>query len=74
MPLALSGGLGLTALISAKKEPWGTWAKHMASFGAQAGLVAGSPYYALLIGRMLGYPETHITHHIQVPMVLLLTA
>jgi hypothetical protein len=58
--------MGLTALVSAKKEPWSAWAKHMAGFGAQAGLVAGSPYYALLIGRMLGYPEAHIVHHIQV--------
>lgn len=38
-------GLGLTALISSKKDPWQAWAKHLASFGAQAALVAGSPFY-----------------------------
>lgn len=38
----------------------------MASFGAQASLVADSPYYKLLIGRMLGYEEDCIHQHIAV--------
>eukprot|EP00195_Chlamydomonas_chlamydogama_P007386 CAMPEP_0202904644 /NCGR_PEP_ID=MMETSP1392-20130828/30463_1 /ASSEMBLY_ACC=CAM_ASM_000868 /TAXON_ID=225041 /ORGANISM="Chlamydomonas chlamydogama, Strain SAG 11-48b" /LENGTH=321 /DNA_ID=CAMNT_0049592387 /DNA_START=167 /DNA_END=1135 /DNA_ORIENTATION=+ len=59
------GGLGLTAMLSAKKEPFKSWAAHLASFGAQAALVADSPYYKLLIGRVLGYKEEHIIAHIQ---------
>lgn len=61
-----AGGVGLTALVSAKKDPFKAWAGHMASFGAQAAVVAESPYYKLLIGRMLGYPEAHVAAHIQV--------
>jgi hypothetical protein len=60
-----AGGLGLTAILAAKAEPWRAWAAHLAGFGAQAALVADSPYYKLLIGRMLGYKEEHIHHHIQ---------
>ncbi len=56
----------MTALLHANREPFRAWAKHMASFGAQAALVAGSPFYQLLIGRMLGYREEHIHHHIRV--------
>ena len=32
----------------------------LASFGAQAALVAGSPYYQTLIGRCLGYKEENM--------------
>jgi hypothetical protein len=32
----------------------------------QAALVADSPYYKLLIGRILGYAEPNIRHHILV--------
>jgi hypothetical protein len=56
----------LTAILCAKAEPWRAWGAHLAGFGAQAALVADSPYYKLLIGRMLGYREEHIRHHIQV--------
>lgn len=61
-----AGGLGLSAILAAKAEPFRPWAAHLASFGAQAALVADSPYYKLLIGRVLGYKEAHINHHIQV--------
>jgi hypothetical protein len=57
--------LGLTALITAKKDPWLSWAKHMGSFGAQSAIVAESSYYKLLIGRMLGYSEDNIISHIR---------
>lgn len=57
-------GLGLTALLSAKKDPFKSWSKHLASFGAQASLIAESPYYKLLIGRVMGYKEENIQHHI----------
>jgi hypothetical protein len=61
-----AGGLGLTAIITAKAEPYRSWGAHLASFGAQAALVAESPYYKLLIGRVLGYKEDNIVHHIRV--------
>uniref|UniRef100_A0A383WD10 Uncharacterized protein n=1 Tax=Tetradesmus obliquus TaxID=3088 RepID=A0A383WD10_TETOB len=60
-----AGGLGLTAILCAKAEPWRAWGAHLAGFGAQAALVADSAYYKLLIGRMLGYKEGHIHAHIQ---------
>jgi hypothetical protein len=69
---ALAGGLGLTAILCAKAEPWRAWGAHLAGFGAQAALVADSAYYKLLIGRMLGYKEENIRHHIQVGMLWLL--
>jgi hypothetical protein len=37
----------------------------LASFGAQAALVAGSPYYQYLVGRVLGYKETNIDAHVR---------
>jgi hypothetical protein len=39
----------------------------------QAALVADSPYYKVLIGRILGYAEPNIRHHILVSCVFLLT-
>lgn len=58
--------LGLTALISANKEPYLSWARHMGSFGAQSAIVAESSYYKLLIGKMLGYNDDNIVSHIRV--------
>lgn len=63
--VVLAGGLGVTALVFADKQPFRAWAQHLASFGAQAALVADSPYYKLLIGRMMGYSEQNIHHHIK---------
>jgi hypothetical protein len=60
------GGLGLTAILAARVSPWRDWAAHLAGFGAQAALVADSPYYKLLIGRCCGYSEDNIRHHILV--------
>jgi len=59
------GGLGLTALIAADKDPYRSWAKYLAGINAQAAVVADSPFYKLLIGRMLGYDEDNIRHHIK---------
>ncbi|KAI8468784.1 MAG: hypothetical protein J3K34DRAFT_426216 [Monoraphidium minutum] len=59
------GGLGLTLLLAARQEPFRAWAAHLAGFGAQAGVVAESPYYKLLIGRALGYSEDNIMAHIK---------
>ncbi len=52
--------------MAAKVEPFRSWGLHMASFGAQATLTADSPYYKLLIGRVMGYEEANIIDHIQV--------
>ncbi|KIY94027.1 hypothetical protein MNEG_13934 [Monoraphidium neglectum] len=59
------GGLGLTLILVARQEPFRQWAAHMAGFGAQAGVVAESPYYKMLIGRALGYSEANILYHIK---------
>ncbi|KAK9830163.1 hypothetical protein WJX72_010083 [[Myrmecia] bisecta] len=61
----ISDGLGLTAILYADKEPFASRAKHLASFGAQAGLIAGSAYYQYLVGAILGYKPENIVHHIQ---------
>ena len=45
---------------TACQEPWSAWAKHLASFGCQANVVAGSPYYKMLIGRLCGYTEENV--------------
>jgi hypothetical protein len=58
------GGLGLSAILSAKREPFRAWAAHLASFGAQAALVADAPYYKVLIGRVLGYAPANVAHHV----------
>ena len=39
----------------------------------QAAVVADSPFYKLLIGRMMGYNEGNILHHIKVRLGLLWT-
>ncbi|KAF8064601.1 AOX4 [Scenedesmus sp. PABB004] len=49
------GGVGLTAILYADREPFASWARHLASFGCQSNVVAGSVYYKLLIGQLLGY-------------------
>jgi len=59
-----AGGLGLSAILSAKREPFRAWAAHLASFGAQAALVADAPYYKVLIGRVLGYAPANVAHHV----------
>ena len=55
---------GLTATAHAEKSPWKERAAHLASFGAQAALVAGSPYYQLLVGSILGYAPRNIEAHV----------
>ena len=55
---------GLTALVHASKSPFAERAEHLATFGAQAALVAGSPYYQLLVGRILGYDARNIEAHV----------
>ena len=64
-------GLGLTAIVhAAAPARCRARALALAAFGAQAALVAGSPFYQLLVGRVLGYCEDNIRHHIRVGVML----
>jgi hypothetical protein len=54
----------LTATAHANAAPWAQRAAHLASFGAQAALVAGSPYYQLLVGTILGYTRENVDAHV----------
>ncbi|EFJ41945.1 hypothetical protein VOLCADRAFT_119573 [Volvox carteri f. nagariensis] len=56
---------GMTLVLCGDREPFRSWGAHLASFGCQAALEAQSPYYKLLIGRILGYREDSILHHIK---------
>jgi|TARA_B100000073_G_scaffold340984_1_gene341567 hypothetical protein len=56
---------GLTALVFPNRSPYRERAEFLASFGAQAALVAGSPYYQTLIGRCLGYKEENVEAHVR---------
>ena len=51
--------------MTAKIEPFRSYGRHLASFGAQASLVADSTYYKLLVGRLLGYNHDNIVHHVE---------
>ncbi len=45
VPSVAPGGVGLTAVLFADKEPWSAWGPHLASFGCQVGGVRwGVPY------------------------------
>lgn len=58
--------LGLTAILAADTPPYCAWGAGMAEFGAQAAIEAQSPYYKLLIGRVLGYEMDNIRAHVEV--------
>ncbi|WIA17916.1 hypothetical protein OEZ85_009410 [Tetradesmus obliquus] len=58
------GGVGLTGILYADREPFASWAMHLASFGCQANAVAGSAYYKLLIGQLLGYKLEHVLGYV----------
>jgi hypothetical protein len=55
---------GLTALVHSANSPFPERALHLKSFGAQAALVAGSPYYQMLVGVILGYDTRHVESHV----------
>lgn len=59
------GGVGLTAVLYADREPWSAWGPHLASFGCQANAVAGSAYYKVLIGKILGYSDANIAAYVR---------
>lgn len=58
--------LGLTAILAADTPPYCAWGAGLAEFGAQAAIEAQSPYYKLLIGRVLGYEMDNIRAHVEV--------
>eukprot|EP00882_Tetradesmus_deserticola_P023574 GHRQ01025667.1.p1 GENE.GHRQ01025667.1~~GHRQ01025667.1.p1 ORF type:complete len:187 (+),score=47.30 GHRQ01025667.1:244-804(+) len=58
------GGVGLTGILYADREPFASWAAHLASFGCQANTVAGSAYYKLLIGLLLGYQLENVLGYV----------
>jgi hypothetical protein len=66
LPSSAAGGAATSLILCAKQAPYKAWASHLAQVGVQASLVADSPYYKLLIGKILGYKEANIIHHIQV--------
>lgn len=57
-------GVGLTGTLYADREPFASWARHLASFGCQANAVAGSAYYKLLIGQLLGYKQENVLAYV----------
>jgi hypothetical protein len=59
------GGVGLTGILYADREPFASWAAHLASFGCQANAVAGSAYYKLLIGQLLGYKLENVLGYLE---------
>lgn len=61
--------LGLTAILAADTAPYCAWGAGLAEFGAQAAIEAQSPYYKLLIGRVLGYEMDNIRAHVEVMLV-----
>eukprot|EP00890_Picochlorum_soloecismus_P003236 jgi/Picsp_1/3913/NSC_01425-R1_protein len=54
-----------SVILSAKSQPHKQWSLFLASIGVQASLVAGSDYYKLLVGMMMGYKPENIQHHIE---------
>jgi hypothetical protein len=66
---AAAGQLGASLVLCSRQQPWLAWGKHLASQGVQSAIVADSPFYKLLIGRILGYQPANIYHHIEVSAV-----
>ena len=57
---AAPGDVGLSLVLYADREPYNAWGPHLCSFGCQANAVAGSTYYKLLVGRLLGYKNENV--------------
>ena len=62
--LPAENALASSAILHRRAAPYLGWAAHLASFGGQAAVVAGSPYYKLLVGKILGMQQIllHDTH------------
>jgi len=54
----------LTAILCCRTEPFLSYARHLAGFGCQAALEAGSPFYRVLVGRLLGYAPENVAAHV----------
>ena len=54
----------LTAILCCRREPFPSYARHLAGFGCQAALEAGSPFYRVLVGRLLGYAPENVAAHV----------
>ena len=52
-------------ILGWKKNPYKAWSAYLAEVGVQASLVAGSDFYKYIIGKMMGYKEENIQHHIE---------
>ncbi len=63
LPSKVAGATSL--LIAAKRQPYSAWAAYLSDLGVQAGLVAESPFYKMIIGLMMGYKREHVEHHVR---------
>lgn len=63
-PSKVPGGGASSLVIAAKRQPFASWGSYLSSFGAQASLVADSEFYKMIIGRIMGYKNENIEHHI----------
>ena len=66
LPSTAPGGGAASLVLAAKQQPFKAWGAKLAEIGVQAALIADSPYYKLLVGKILGYKEENIIHHIEV--------
>jgi len=57
--------LGLSLVLHANKCPFSNWATHLAELGVQSALVADTPFYKVMIGKILGYEEAKIVEHVE---------
>jgi hypothetical protein len=57
--------LGLTLILYVNKEPFSSYAKGLAAFGFQSNIVAGSPFFKLLCGILLGYKEENCRSYVK---------
>jgi len=66
LPSTAPGGGAASLVVATKQQPFKAWGARLAEIGVQAALIADSPYYKLLVGRILGYKEENIVYHIEV--------
>jgi hypothetical protein len=57
--------LGLTLILYVNKEPFSSYAKGLAAFGFQSNIVAGSAFFKLLCGILLGYKEENCRSYVK---------
>lgn len=56
---------GYTLILFVNKEPFISYAAHLSSFGFQSSIIAGSPYFKLLCGYMLGYEKENVKGYVR---------